>query len=90
MPNHRCRQMGCPNTYSDVVGGDMAFGKHYAGADCLPCFYAAMLHDNGQTPEQIEAHPTLMNEFIPHLDKCGWSWRDVKDSFNRVPAPMVI
>lgn len=82
---HKCRQKGCPNTYTHVVGGIGAFGARMSGADCLPCFYAAQLLENGQTPEQIEAVPQIMELFLPHLTEAGWTWEHVKASFERRP-----
>lgn len=81
--NHRCRQKNCPNTYSDVIGGEMAFGKHYSGAECLPCFYAALIIEYGLTIEQIEQSENFMGMMQPHLEKTGWSWNDVRDSYQR-------
>ena len=87
-PRYRCRQQGCPNTYTDVLGGDNAFGRNYGGADCLPCYYAALLLSYSQTPEQIEQVPEFIGRFLPHLETMGWSWQDVKDSFTRKPVVM--
>ncbi len=86
MTRYRCRQNGCPNTYTDVVGGDNAFGKHKGHADCLPCFFAAQLIENGQTPEQIETMPHLVASFRDKLAPMGWTWDDVKASYARKPA----
>lgn len=87
-PKFRCRQNGCPNTYTDVIGGDMAFGSNYRGADCLPCNFAAQLIQNRQTPEQIKQSPQLMEMFLPFLEKTGWGWADVEASFQRKPVMM--
>jgi hypothetical protein len=83
---YRCRQKGCLNAYTDVIGGDSAFGKNYGGADCIPCNIAAQLIENGQTPELIEQHAQLMEMFLPFLKNTGWCWDDVKASFLRGPV----
>lgn len=85
---HRCRQKNCPNTYTHVLGGDMAFGKHYNGGDCMPCFYAALLLEYGVTTERVEQSEQMMAMFKPHLDAMGWTWADVKNSYARGPVVM--
>jgi hypothetical protein len=84
----KCRQAGCPNTYTNVIGGDNAFGKNHSGADCVPCNIAAQMLDNGQTPEQIEACPQMMELMLQVLKGSGWTWQDVKDSLPRRPKTM--
>ncbi len=85
---YRCRQQGCPNVYTEVLGGDAAFGMNYSGADCMPCYFAALLVEYGQTPEQIEESEQLMEMFHPFLERTGWSWDNVKDSYQRRPQIM--
>jgi len=63
----------------------MAFGKHPTG-DCIPCFLAAEMIENGQTPEQVEAVPQLMELMLSFLGKTGWVWGDLKASFDRKPV----
>lgn len=81
---HRCRHKFCPNRYDDVIGGDGAFGSKKTGAECMPCFYAAQFIENGQTPEQIEGSAHVMEMMLPHLEKVGWNWNDVKAAFERM------
>lgn len=88
LKRHRCRQTGCPNTYVFVLGGDMAFGRHYQDGECIPCFYAALLLEYGLTPERVENSEQMMEMFLPHLDKMGWTWNDVRDSYQRHPVVM--
>lgn len=64
----------------------MAFGKHYGGGDCIP--YAALFISYGLTPERAEASPQLMNLALPHLENLGWTWDDLKASFQRQPVVM--
>jgi hypothetical protein len=68
----------------------MAFGRHYQGGDCLPCFYAALLHEYGVTIERVEASEQLMAMFLSHLDKMGWTWMDVRACYQREPHPLII
>jgi len=88
LPRFKCRQQGCPNTYTDVLGGDNAFGKNYGGADCLPCYYAALLIEYGLAPEQLDEVPEFKSRFLPHLEQAGWAWEDLKDSYRRQPKIM--
>lgn len=83
---YHCRQQGCPNTYTDVLGGEQAFGKHFAGADCIPCYIAAQLHDNGQTPEMIERIPALRARCEQLLRNTGWTLAHVQASYTRHPV----
>ena len=80
---YRCRRSYCPNRYDDVVGAD-GWGKKKSGAECLPCLYAMQMVSHGQTPEQIEAAPEMVEQFNSTLYKMGWSWRDIKDSYERI------
>ena len=80
-PAYRCVQKGCTNVYTETTGGDQRYSK---GATCLPCYYAGQLQHNGQTPDQIEANPQLLAMMKPHLIRGGWTWDDVKHSFNTV------
>lgn len=83
----RCRQKGCPNTFTDVIGGDMAFGKNAKkSADCTPCNIAAQMIEYGQTPEQIEAVPQMMELMLSTLKNTGWTWQHVKDCLQRKPV----
>jgi hypothetical protein len=81
---YKCRNAGCPNHYSDVIGGDKAFGAHKAGAECVPCLYANQMVDQGTTPEQVEAVPHLMEMFLQLLGNTGWTWQHVKDCHARM------
>ena len=81
---HKCRHPFCPNTYTEVIGGDNAFGKHKAGAVCVPCLYAEQMVSHGQTIEQVERVPALMQMFVGLLSKAGWTWQDMKDSYQRM------
>ena len=75
---YRCRNYKlCHNTYTDTAGD---WGKK-AGADCLPCYYAGLFRGQGQTPEDIEAVPMFLQEFMSHLQATGWRWADVKRSY---------
>jgi hypothetical protein len=80
----KCRNAGCNNHYDDVIGGDNAFGKHKAGAECIPCLYAAQMVDHGQTIEQVEAVPQLMEMFTQLLGNTGWTWEHVKEAHARM------
>ena len=79
-----CRNTGCPNYYDDVIGGDNAFGKHKSGAECIPCLYADQMVSHGQTIEQVEAVPHLMDMFLGLLEKTGWTWDHVKEAHKRI------
>ncbi len=84
----KCAQKGCPNRYTEVIGSDAAGGSGWGpkarkGADCLPCYYAGLLHHLDTGPELIEGNEQMMTEFIPSLAKMGWTWQDVKDSYAR-------
>ena len=48
--------------------------------------YAIQMVRQGQTVEQVEAVPQLMQMFSDLLAKTGWSWQQVKDSYQRVMA----
>jgi len=88
---YRCRNhktIGCPNTYTEVIGEDGAGGsgwgrKKRSGADCLPCYYAGTMRQVGSTPEMVEAVPKFMLEFSLSLARGGWTWSDVQESFAR-------
>lgn len=81
---YKCRHAFCPNHYTDVIGGDTAFGKHKAGAECIPCLYAAQMVDQGQTIEQVETVPQVLEMFLKVLTMNGWTWQDMKDSYQRM------
>ncbi len=40
--------------------------------------------DHGQTPEQIEAVPHLMEQFDKLLAATGWTWQHVRDAHQRM------
>ena len=71
----KCKFPWCPNRYTDVVGGDNAFGKGRKNATCIPCMYAEQMVRHGQTIEQVEALPHLMEMFTDLLAKTGWTWQ---------------
>jgi hypothetical protein len=48
--------------------------------------YANQMFDQGTTPEKVESVPQLMDQFASLLEKTGWTWQHVKDSFERVSA----
>ena len=81
--SHPCAQKGCPNRYTEVIGGGGWGAKVRPGADCLPCYYAALLRRLNSTPEAVEGNARFMSEMESHLTKGGWSWQDVKRSYNR-------
>jgi hypothetical protein len=81
---YKCRHSFCPNRYDDVIGGDNAFGKHKAGAVCVPCLYAEQMVHQGLSIERVEAVPHLMEMFVNLLGNTGWTWQHVKDSFRRM------
>lgn len=81
---HKCRHKFCFNRYDDVIGGDGAFGKKKTGAECMPCFYASSLIENELTPERVEGNSQFMAEMLPHLERTGWTWQDVKDAYLRM------
>ena len=83
---YKCRHAFCPNHYTDVIGGDTAFGKHKTGAVCVPCFYAEQMIEQGQTIEQVEERPELTEMFVGLLGKTGWTWQDMQDSYQRMRA----
>lgn len=83
---HKCKNKWCPNYYDDVIGGDNAFGKHKAGAECIPCLYADQMVEYEITIEQVEAVPALMNQFLQLLGNTGWTWEHMKESYNRRKA----
>jgi hypothetical protein len=68
------------------VIGQEGWGGGLKGAECIPCLYAHQMLDQGQTPEQIEAVLPLMESFVQLLGKTGWTWQDVKDSYERAKA----
>lgn len=74
----KCRL--CGKGYTDVIGGDNAFGKRKGGAACIPCFYAEQMTDQGLTIEQVEGSPELLESFTSVITKAGWTWQDMKDS----------
>ena len=84
-----CRNAGCPNHYDDVIGGDNAFGKHKSDAKCIPCLYADQMVRQGQSIEQVEAVPKLMEMFLQLLGNTGWTWEHVKEAHKRM-AGMVM
>jgi hypothetical protein len=77
---HKCRRPYCPNHYTDVIGDCWP----QSGAECIPCLYAIQMVSQGTTPEQVEAVPELLENFISLLEKTGWSWQHVKDSYSRI------
>lgn len=81
---HKCRNEFCPNTYSDIIGADSAFGLHKAGAVCIPCLYAEQMISHGQTIDQVEAEPRIKEMFVRLLEKTGWTWQDMKDALVRM------
>lgn len=81
---HKCCNADCLNYYDDVIGGDNAFGKRKAGATCIPCLYAEQMVDGGQTSEQVEAVPRLMEMFLQLLANTGWTWDHVKAAHLRM------
>jgi hypothetical protein len=85
---YHCRQADCPNSYTDVLGGDAAFGSNYSGADCVPCYFAALMLSQNQTPAQVEARPELFEQMSSYLERTGWTWEDVKASYEREPVMM--
>ena len=80
MAHNKCRQKGCPNIYTDIIGYQMPMKP---GADCLPCYYAGLMRDLGRTPEEVEGNPEFIAQFAPHLVAGGWTWEDVKQSYGR-------
>lgn len=80
---YRCRNSFCDNEYDDVIGGDTAFGKHKAGAVCIPCLYTEQMVNQDLTIEKVEGVPDLMEMFLTLLGKTGWTWEHVKESFRR-------
>lgn len=85
--HYRCKQKDCPNMFTDVLGGNNAFGANAKkSADCIPCNIAAQMIENNQTPEQIEAVPQMMELMQSTLRKTGWTWEHVKDSLARQPV----
>ena len=62
----------------------MVFGKHKAGATCIPCLYAEQMVDHGQTLEQVKAVPHLMQMFDDLLAKTGWTWEHVESSYHAI------
>lgn len=88
----RCRQKGCSNTFNEVIGGDgwgMTGNKKLYG-DCLPCHFAAQFHDSERTPEGIEAVQELSDGIKDALERGGWSWADLLNSYNREPRPVMM
>jgi len=81
---YKCRHAFCPNHYTDVIGGDTAFGKHRSGAVCIPCLYAEQMIEQEQTIEQVEECPEVTEMFTTLLHKAGWTWQDMKDSYQRM------
>jgi hypothetical protein len=79
---HNCRHSYCPNQYDDVIGA-AGWGGIQSGGECVPCLYAHQILHQGQTIEQIEAVPQLMQMFTDLLGKTGWTWQDVKDCYER-------
>lgn len=84
---HKCCHTYCPHQYDDVIG-QKGWTQHASlkGAECIPCMYAIQMVRQGQTVEQVEAVPQLMQMFSDLLAKTGWSWQQVKDSYQRVMA----
>lgn len=87
MAGHKCRHSYCPNRYSDVVG-QKGWTQHaqLKGAECIPCLYANQMVNQGQTAEQVEAVPQLMEMVHGLLSATGWKWQDVKDSMARITS----
>jgi hypothetical protein len=81
----KCRRSYCPNHYDEDIGAPGSWGKNARG-ECVPCFFAMQMVELGNTIERIEAFPAYMAEIIPFLEKCGWDWQDVKDSYARINA----
>lgn len=92
MRRGRCRQKGCSNTFTEIIGGDgwgMGSGKRLYG-DCLPCHFATQLHHTGLTPEQIQTHQQLGDGIRGALERGGWSWADLLKSYQRTPHPVMM
>lgn len=77
---HKCRRPYCNNYYTDVIGDCWPT----TGAECVPCMYALQMVSQGTTPEQVEAVPQLTESFLDLLEKTGWTWQHVKDSYARI------
>lgn len=77
---HKCRRPYCHNYYTDVIGDCWPT----EGAECVPCMYALQMVSQGTTPEQVEAAPELLEAFLALLDKTGWTWWHVKESYSRI------
>jgi hypothetical protein len=75
---HKCRYPYCHNHYDDVIGGGSQ-----KGGDCIPCLYANQMLDHGQTIEQVEGVPHLMEMFSRLLSNTGWTLQHVKESYAR-------
>jgi hypothetical protein len=81
MPN-KCRRSYCANTYNNVVGEGMPL----KGAECIPCLYAMQMVSRGHTPDQVEAVPHLFDIFHAVLERGGWTWEHVKESYSRIQS----
>ena len=66
----------------------MTEGKRLTG-DCLPCHFAAQFHDLGHTIEDIEKVPELSDGIRAALERGGWTWDHLVDSYNRTPRPVM-
>lgn len=64
---HKCRRAYCPNYCTDIIGAPGSWGKNAKG-ECVPCFFAMQMTEQGQTLEQIEAFPEFMEQLRPFLD----------------------
>jgi hypothetical protein len=77
----KCRRSYCSNQFSDIIGGIPTVS---AGHECVPCLYAVQMVSQGTTPEQVESIPEMMESFASLLEKTGWTWQHVKDSYARL------
>lgn len=78
---YKCGQPGCPNTYTEVIGGD-GWGGTKASGDCVPCHVASFIPE-GTAIESLEANSALMELAQAVLASNGWRWQDVRDSYAR-------
>lgn len=83
----KCRQAGCTNTFSEMIGGETAFGPKLVG-ECIPCHFAAELHQYKLTPDRVKEGP-IGQPMADLLAKNGWSWEHLEASYNRNPPPEV-
>ena len=88
----RCRQNGCSNTFNEIIGGQgwgMKEGKRLTG-DCLPCHFAAQFHNVGRTVADIELVPELSGGIKDALERGGWTWSQLVESYDRTPHPVML